>query len=128
MFYVESFNLKKSLAGQQTNFHEAYKVKAAHLVSSMYGKLPPLYSCDFLTQASRLKEGFSVCHKKVGDEVRIGAITGPVDFTATGPQVHRGPWICKPMTTNSIASRGHSKIYNVKKSDFGVTPMAIERF
>ena len=93
MFYVESFNLKKSLAGQQTNFHEAYKVKAAHLVSSMYGKLPPLYSCDFLTQASRLKEGSFVFHKKVGDEVRIGAITGPVDFTATGPQVHRGPWI-----------------------------------
>ena len=39
---IESFNLKKSLAGQQKNFHEAYKVKVAHLDSSMYVKLPPL--------------------------------------------------------------------------------------
>ena len=128
MFYIESFNLKKSLAGQQKNFHEAYKVKVAHLDSSMYVKLPPLYNSDFLTQASRLKEGYSVSHEKVGDEVGIGAITGPVDFPATGPQVHTGPWSCKPMTTNSAASMAHSQIYNVKKSDFGVTPMAIERF
>ena len=128
MFYIESFNLKKSLAGQQKNFHEAYKVKVAHLDSSMYVKLPPLYNSDFLTQASRLMEGYSVSHEKVGDEVGIGAITGPVDFPATGPQVHTGPWSCKPMTTNSAASMAHSQIYNVKKSDFGATPMAIERF
>ena len=128
MFYIRSFNLKKSLVGQQTNFHEAYNVKAAHLDSSMYGKLPPLYSCDFQTRASRLKEGYSVSHEKVGDKVKIGAITEPMDFTAIGPQVHTGPWICKPMTTDSKASMGHSQINNVKKSDFGVTPMAIERF
>ena len=120
--------MKKSLAGQQKNFHEAYKVKVAHLDSSMYVKLPPLYNSDFLTQASRLMEGYSVSHEKVGDEVGIGAITGPVDFPTTGPQVHTGPWSCKPMTTNSAASMAHSQIYNVKKSDFGVTPMAIERF
>ena len=128
MFYIESFNLKKSLAGQQKNFHKAYKVKVPHLDSSMYVKLPPLYNSDFLTQARRLKEGYSVSHEKVGDEVGIGAITGPVDFPATGPQVHTGPWSCKPMTTNSAASMAHSQIYNVKKSDFGATPMAIERF
>ena len=128
MFYIESFNLKKSLAGQQKNFHEAYKVKVAHLDSSMYVKLPSLYNSDFLTQSSRLKEGYSVSHEKVGDEVGIGAITGPIDFPATGPQVHTGPWSCKPMTTNSAASMAHSQIYNVKKSDFGATPMAIERF
>ena len=128
MFYIESFNLKKSLAGQQKNFHEAYKVKVAHLDSSMYVKLPPLYNSDFLTQASRLKEGYSVSHEKVGDKVKIGAITEPMDFTAIGPQVHTGPWSCKPMTTNSAASMAHSQIYNVKKSDFGATPMAIERF
>ena len=128
MFYIESFNLKKSLTGQQKNFHEAYNVKVAHLDSSMYVKLPPLYNSDFLTQARRLKEGYSVSHEKVGDEVGIGAITGPVDFPATGPQVHTGPWSCKPMTTNSAASMAHSQIYNVKKSDFGATPMAIERF
>ena len=128
MFYIRSFNLKKSLVGQQTNFHEAYNVKAAHLDSSMYGKLPPLYSCDFQTRASRLKEGYSVSHEKVGDKIRIGAITEPMDSTTKGPQVHTRPWICKPMTTVSKASMGHSQIYNVKKSDFGITPMAIERF
>ena len=120
--------MKKSLGGQQKNFHEAYKVKVAHLDSSMYVKLPPLHSSDFSTQASRLKEGYYVSHENVGDEVKIGAITEFVDFTATGPPVHTGTWSCKPMTTNSAASMGHSQIYNVKKSDFGVTPMAIERF
>ena len=120
--------MKKSLGGQQKNFHEAYKVKVAHLDSSMYVKLPPLHSSDFSTQASRLKEGYYVSHENVGDEVKIGAITEFVDFTATGPPVHTGTWSCKPMTTNSAASIAHSQIYNVKKYDFGVTPMAIERF
>ena len=85
---IESLNLKKSLAGQQTNFCETYEVKAAHSDSSLYGKLPLLYSSDFLSQASRLKDGHSGSHEKVGDEVRIGANATPVDFAATSPQVH----------------------------------------
>ena len=43
--------------------------------------------------------------KKVGDEARIGAIIGPVDFTVTGPsQMHTGQWVCKPKTIDSTAS------------------------
>jgi hypothetical protein len=43
--------------------------------------------------------------KKVGDEARIGAIIGPVDFTVTGPsQMHTGQWVCKPKTIDSAAS------------------------
>ena len=43
--------------------------------------------------------------KKVGDEARIGAITGLVDFTVTGPfQMHTGQWVCKPKTIDSAAS------------------------
>jgi hypothetical protein len=81
--------LRQSLAGQQTNFHEAYEVKAAHSDSSMYGKLPLLYSSDSSSQASRAKDGKFGSHGKVGDEARIGAITENVDFTVTGPsQVH----------------------------------------
>uniref|UniRef100_A0A2N9I954 DNA polymerase n=1 Tax=Fagus sylvatica TaxID=28930 RepID=A0A2N9I954_FAGSY len=126
---IESLNLRQSLAGQQTNFQEAYEVKAAHSDSSMYGKLPLLYSSDSLSQASRLKDGNFGSHEKVGDEARIGAITGPVDFTVTGPsQVHTGPWICKPKTIDSAASMGHREIDNVKESGFGVTAIAIERF
>uniref|UniRef100_A0A2N9IM45 DNA polymerase n=1 Tax=Fagus sylvatica TaxID=28930 RepID=A0A2N9IM45_FAGSY len=98
---IESLNLRQSLAGQQTNFQETYEVKAAHLDSSMY----------------------------VGDEARIGAITGPVDFTITVPsQVHTRPWICKPKTIDAAASMGHCEIGNVKESSFGVTAIAIERF
>uniref|UniRef100_A0A2N9FNZ4 Uncharacterized protein n=1 Tax=Fagus sylvatica TaxID=28930 RepID=A0A2N9FNZ4_FAGSY len=70
--------------GQQTNFHEAYEVKAAHSDSSMYGKLPLLYSSDSSSQASRAKDGNFGSHGKVGDEARIGAITGNVDFTVIG--------------------------------------------
>ncbi|KAF3967334.1 hypothetical protein CMV_008666 [Castanea mollissima] len=43
---IESLNLKKSLTGQQTNFCETYEVKAAHSNSSLYGKLPLLYSSE----------------------------------------------------------------------------------
>ena len=43
--------------------------------------------------------------KKVGDEVRIVVITGPVDFTVTSPsQMHTRLWICKPKTIDSAAS------------------------
>ena len=43
--------------------------------------------------------------KKVGDEARIVAITGPVDFTVSGPsQMHIGQWICKPKMIDSAAS------------------------
>jgi DNA polymerase zeta len=126
---IESLNLRQSLAGQQTNFQEAYEVKAAHSNSSMYGKLPLLYSSDSLSQASRLKDGNFCSHEKVGDEARIGAIIGPVDFTVTGPsQVHTGPWICKPKTIDFAASMGHREIDNVKESGFGLTTIAIERF
>ena len=123
---VESLNLKKSLAGQQTNFCETYEVKSAHSDSSLCGKLPLLYSSDFSSQASRLKDGHSGSHAKVGDEVRVGANATPVDFAATGPQVHTQAWTSKPKTIDSAASMGHSQIYNVKES--GVTAMAIERF
>uniref|UniRef100_A0A2N9ISQ6 DNA polymerase n=1 Tax=Fagus sylvatica TaxID=28930 RepID=A0A2N9ISQ6_FAGSY len=86
-------------------------------------------SSDSLSQASRLKDGNFGSHEKVGDEARIGAITGPVDFTVTGPsQVHTRPWICKPKTIDSAASMGHREIDNVKESGFGVTAIAIERF
>jgi hypothetical protein len=89
---IESLNLWQSVAGQQANFCEAYEVKVAHSDSSMYGKLPLLYSSDSLSQASRSKDGNFGSHGKVGDEARIGPITGPVDFTVTGPsQVHTGP-------------------------------------
>ncbi|GMY18869.1 DNA polymerase zeta catalytic subunit-like [Fagus crenata] len=116
---IESLNLRQSLAGQQTNFQEAYEVKAAHSDSSMYGKLPLF----------RLKDGNFGSHEKVGDEARIGAITGAVDFTVTGPsQMHTGPWICKPKTIDSAASMGHREIDNVKEFGFGVTAIAIERF
>uniref|UniRef100_A0A2N9I2P3 Uncharacterized protein n=1 Tax=Fagus sylvatica TaxID=28930 RepID=A0A2N9I2P3_FAGSY len=54
----------QSLAGQQTNFHEAYEVKAAHSDSSMYGKLPLLYSSDSSSQASRAKDGKFVSQGK----------------------------------------------------------------
>ena len=81
--------MRQSLAGQQTNFHEAYEVKAAHSDSSMYGKLPLLYSSDSSSQASRAKDGKFVSQGKVGDEAKIGAITKNVDFKVTGPsQVH----------------------------------------
>ncbi|KAK4595861.1 hypothetical protein RGQ29_014087 [Quercus rubra] len=112
--------------GQQTNFCETYEAKAAHSDSSLYGKLPLLYSCDFSSQACRLKDGHFGSHEKVGDEVRIGANTTPVDFAATGPQVHTQAWTSKPKTIDFAASMGHSQIYNVKES--GVTAMAIERF
>uniref|UniRef100_A0A2N9I9H5 Leucine-rich repeat-containing N-terminal plant-type domain-containing protein n=1 Tax=Fagus sylvatica TaxID=28930 RepID=A0A2N9I9H5_FAGSY len=49
---------------QQTNFHEAYEVKAAHSDSSMYGKLPLLYSSDSSSQASRAKDGKFVSQGK----------------------------------------------------------------
>uniref|UniRef100_A0A2N9GNH1 DNA polymerase n=1 Tax=Fagus sylvatica TaxID=28930 RepID=A0A2N9GNH1_FAGSY len=101
---IESLNLRQSLVGQQTNFQEAYEVKAAHSDSSMYGKLPLLYSSDSLSQASRLKDGNFGSHEKVG------------------------PWICKPKTIDSAASMGHREIDNVKESGFGVTAIAIERF
>ena len=82
--------MRKSFAGQQTNFLEAYEVKAAHSDSSMYGKLPLLYSSDSSSQASRAKDGNFGSHGKVGDEARIGAIIGNVDFTVIGPsQVHK---------------------------------------
>ena len=126
---IESLNLRQSLAGQQTNFQETYEVKEEHLDSSMYGKLPFLYSSDSLSQASRLKDGNFGSHEKVGDEAKIGAIAGPVDFTVTGhSQVHTGPWICKPKTIDSAASMGHREINNVKESGFGVTAIGIERF
>ncbi|GMY18883.1 DNA polymerase zeta catalytic subunit-like [Fagus crenata] len=126
---IESLNLRQSLASQQTNFQEAYEVKVAHSDSSMYGKLPLLYSSDSLSQASRLKDGNFGSHEKVSDEARIGAITGPVDFTVTSPsQVHTGPWICKPKTIDSAASMGHREIDNVKEFGFGVTAIANERF
>ena len=81
--------MRQSLADQQTNFHEAYEVKAAHSNSSIYGKLPLLYSSDSSSQASRAKDGKFGSHGKVGDEARIGPITKNVDFTVTGPsQVH----------------------------------------
>jgi hypothetical protein len=81
--------LRQSLASQQTNFHEAYEVKAAHSDSSMYGKLPLLYSSDSSSQASRAKDGKFGSHGKVGDEARIGVIIENVDFTVTSPsQVH----------------------------------------
>ena len=67
--------------------------------------------------------------KIVGDKARIGAITGPMDFTIIGPsQVHTGPWVCMPKTIDSAAFMGHCEIYNVKESGFGVTAIAIERF
>uniref|UniRef100_A0A2N9FLM1 DNA-directed DNA polymerase family B exonuclease domain-containing protein n=1 Tax=Fagus sylvatica TaxID=28930 RepID=A0A2N9FLM1_FAGSY len=72
---------------QQTNFHEAHEVKAAHSDSSMYGKLPLLYSSDSSSQASRAKDGKFGSHGKVGDEARIGAITENVDFTVTSALV-----------------------------------------
>ncbi|GMY21582.1 DNA polymerase zeta catalytic subunit-like, partial [Fagus crenata] len=126
---IDSLNLRQSLAGQQTNFQETYEVKEEHLDSSIYGKLPLLYSSDSLSQASRLKDGNFGSHEKVGGEAKIGAITGPVDFTVTGPsQVHTRPWICKPKTIDAAASMGHCEIDNVKESGFGVTAIAIERF
>jgi hypothetical protein len=73
-------SLRQSLAGQQTNFHEAHEVKAAHLDSSMYGKLPLLYSSDSSSQASRAKDGKFGSLGKVGDEARIGVIIENVDF------------------------------------------------
>uniref|UniRef100_A0A2N9GJP1 Uncharacterized protein n=1 Tax=Fagus sylvatica TaxID=28930 RepID=A0A2N9GJP1_FAGSY len=87
-----SLEIALKLKGQQANFCEAYEVKVAHSNSSMYGKLPLSYSSDSLSQASRSKDGNFGSHGKVGDEARIGAITGPVDFTVTSPsQVHTGP-------------------------------------
>uniref|UniRef100_A0A2N9FMJ7 DNA polymerase zeta catalytic subunit N-terminal domain-containing protein n=1 Tax=Fagus sylvatica TaxID=28930 RepID=A0A2N9FMJ7_FAGSY len=57
--------------------------------SSMYGKLPLLYSSDSSSQASRAKDGKFGSHGKISDEARIGAITENVDFTVTSPsQVH----------------------------------------
>jgi hypothetical protein len=111
-----SLNLRQSLAGQQTNFQETYEVKAAHSDSSMYAKLPLLYSNDNLSQVSRLKDGNFGSHEKFGDEARIGAITGPVDSTVTSrSQVHTRPWISKPKTIDSAASMGHREIDNVKR-------------
>ena len=89
---IESLNLWQSLVGQQANFCEAYEIKAAHSESSMYGKRPLSYSSDSLSQASRSKDGNFGSHGKVGDDAKIGAITGPVDFTVIGPsQLHIGP-------------------------------------
>ena len=43
--------------------------------------------------------------KKVGDEAKIGAIIGLVDFIVIGPsQMHTGQWVCKPKTIDSAAS------------------------
>jgi hypothetical protein len=52
---IESLNLWQSLAGQQQNFCEAYEVKATNSDSSMFGKLPLLYTSDSLSQASRFE-------------------------------------------------------------------------
>ena len=41
--------------------------------------------------------------------------------------MHTRPWICKPKTIDSAASKGYREIYNVKESGFGVTVMVIER-
>ena len=61
---IESFNLWQSLAGQKPNFCEAYEVKVAHTDSSMYGKLPLLYTSNSSSQASRLKDGIFGSHEK----------------------------------------------------------------
>uniref|UniRef100_A0A2N9G834 Uncharacterized protein n=1 Tax=Fagus sylvatica TaxID=28930 RepID=A0A2N9G834_FAGSY len=64
---AEYINSDDELVCQQTNFHEAHEVKAAHSDSSMYGKLPLLYSSDSSSQASRAKDGKFGSHGKVGD-------------------------------------------------------------
>jgi hypothetical protein len=52
------------LKGQQANFCEAYEVKAAHSDSSIYCKLPLLYTSDSSSQASRLKDGIFGSHER----------------------------------------------------------------
>ena len=61
---IESLNLWQSLAGQQENFCEAYKVKVAHSDFSMNGKLPLLYTRDSSSLASRLKDGIFGSHER----------------------------------------------------------------
>ncbi|KAG2695557.1 hypothetical protein I3760_07G018400 [Carya illinoinensis] len=126
---TESLNLKQSFTGQQTNFHGASEVKAAHSDGPMYGKRPLLSSSESSLHASKLKDVNLGSHERIGDEVGKGASTRHVDFTgACASQVHTRAGLCNPKNVDSTASMSHYEIYGRKESDFGAVTLNNERF
>lgn len=127
--FIESHNLKQSFTGQQTNFHCASEVKAAHSDGPMYGKRPLLSNSESLLHASKLKDGNLGSRERIGDEVGKGSCTRPVDFTGTcASQVLTGAGLCNPKNVDSAASMSHYEIISCKESGFGASTTSDERF